>query len=272
VIPPDRATEDRAAAAAPPGHVTRHVFEASRIYPGTRRAFWTYLPARYDPASPASLMVFQDGEAYVDPEGWFKTTAALDRLIHAGRMPATVGVFVNAGHHGAELPAQWWNADNRSYEYDTTSDTYARFVLEELLPMATAGLSVTDDPDRRGLAGFSSGGIAAFTVAWERPDRFRRVLSHCGSFGNIRGGHEYPFRIRQTERRPLRVFLQSGAKDVDNEMGHWLLCNQQMEAALRFRGYDVRSAWGDGGHDGVHGGAILAESLEWLWRPADPAP
>lgn len=251
------------------GTVRQGVLEESRVYPGTRRAWWVYTPPGHDPAREAALMVFQDGEVYVAEDGWFRVPGVLDRLIAAGTMPPTVAVFVNAGHYGG-MPAAWHFAGNRSYEYDTMSDTYARFLEEDLLPAATRGMQITADPWRRAIAGFSSGGICAFTAAWERPDLFRLVLSHCGSFGNIRGGHEYPFRIRQTARRPLRVYLQSGANDVNNEMGDWLLCNRQMESALRFRGYEVACAWGDGGHDGRHGGAILAESLEWLWRPADP--
>lgn len=255
--------------AAPRGAVRRGVLETSRVYPGTRRDWWVYTPPGHDAAVEAALMVFQDGEIYVADDGWFRVPSVFDRLISAGRMPPVIGVFVNAGHHGDAAPPAWHFAGNRSYEYDTMSDTYARFLEQDLLPVATAGLTVTRDPARRAIAGFSSGGICAFTAAWERPDLCRLVLSHCGSFGNVRGGHEYPFRIRQTARRPLRVFLQSGAQDIDNEMGHWLLCNMQMEAALRFRGYDVACAWGEGGHDGVHGGAILEDSLAWLWRPME---
>jgi enterochelin esterase family protein len=217
-------------------------------------------------------MVFQDGHAYVDPEGPFRAPVVLDNLIAAGDLPLIVAIFVDPGHLADELPpAPGWQPTpaNRSFEYDTLSDQYARFLLEELLPTVGRDLRLTDDPERRAIGGISSGGICAWTVAWERPDAFRKVLSHVGSFVNIRGGHVYPALIRKTPPKPLRVFLQGGAGDLDNEHGHWPLANQQMAAALRFAGYDYRFEFGEGGHSGAHGGAILPEALRWLWRDAD---
>jgi enterochelin esterase family protein len=154
-------------------------------------------------------------------------------------------------------------------EYYSLGDAYARFLIEELIPYTTArfGLNLTDDPRRRAIAGMSSGGIGAFTAAWERPDYFRKVLSHIGSFVNIRGGHVYPALIRKTERKPLRVFLQDGSNDLNNLHGNWPLANQQMASALAFAGYDFKFVFGDGAHNGKHGGAILPDSLRWLWRP-----
>ena len=112
----------------------------------------------------------------------------------------------------------------------------------------------------------SSGGICAWTVAWERPDQFGKVLSHIGSFTNIRGGHVYPALIRKTEPKPIRVFLQDGANDLNNRHGSWPLANLQMAQSLGFAGYDHRFVFGDGAHNGKHGGAILPDSLRWLWR------
>ena len=112
----------------------------------------------------------------------------------------------------------------------------------------------------------SSGGICAFTAAWERPDEFSKVLSNIGSFVNIRGGHNYEAMIRKTERKPIRVFLQDGTGDLDNQHGNWPLANQQMAAALKFKNYDYEFVMGDGAHTGKHGGAILPDSLRWLWR------
>ena len=140
------------------------------------------------------------------------------------------------------------------------------FLLDEMLPEVGRKYNLTKDPEGRAICGVSSGGICAFTVAWERPDQFRKVMSHIGSFTNIRGGHVYPALIRKTERKPLRVFLQDGSNDLDNGAGNWPLANQQMAAALKFAGYDYRFEFGDGGHTHKHGGALLPDSLRWLWR------
>lgn len=262
----------------PRGKVTHHVFRSPEVFPGTVREYWVYVPAQHVPAqhtgaqhdasTPAALMVFQDGHAYVSETGQFRVPIVFDNLIHQGAMPVTIAVFVNPGHHAAELPKPGWGGkDNRSVEYDTLSDAYARFLLDELLPEIGKTWRLTDDPERRAICGISSGGICAFTVAWERPDAFRKVLSHVGSFTNIRGGHVYPALIRKTTpRKPLRVYLQDGEKDLDNEHGNWWLSNQQMARALAFAGYDFHFEAGVGGHDGAHGGAILPDALRWLWR------
>jgi enterochelin esterase family protein len=252
-------------AGAPRGEVTpfQHV---STLFPEARRDYWVYVPQQYDPATPAAVMVFQDGRAYVSDEGFFRVPIVFDNLIHAGDMPVTVGIFLNPGHVGDAPPTTNWRASNRSFEYDTLSDRYARFLLEEILPEVGARWNLTDDPEQRAVCGMSSGGICAFTVAWERPDAFRKVLSHIGSFTDIRGGHVYPSHIRKQAPRPLRVFLQDGEADLDNENGNWWLGNLQMAAALRYRGYDYKFVGGDGGHTGEHGGAILPDSLRWLWR------
>ena len=188
-----------------------------------------------------------------------------DNLIHKGEMPVTIGIFINPGN----FPPSKEDAkgrSNRSYEYDSLSDEYARFLLEEILPEVGKSYKLTDDPNGRAIGGISSGGICAWTVAWERPDAFRKVLSHVGSFTNIRGGDVYPGMIRKTERKPIRVFLQDGSGDLDNLHGSWPLANLQMTAALRHMDYDYKLVFGDGGHNGRHGGAILPDSLRWLWR------
>jgi len=252
----------------PRGEVAEHVWR-SEVFPGTIRRYWVYVPAQYDGSSPAALMVFQDGHAYVSETGDFRVPIVFDNLIHAGDMPVTIGVFVDPGHLKDELPAEpGWRPtpENRSFEYDTLSDQYARLLLEEILPEVEKSYRITDDPDRRAIGGISSGGICAFTVAWERPDSFRKVLSHVGSFVNIRGGHAYAAIIRKTDRKPLRVFLQDGSGDLDNQHGNWPLANQQMAASLAFAGYDHKFVYGTGAHSGKHGGAILPDSLRWLWR------
>ena len=249
----------------PKGAVTQHTWSESKAYPGTVRDYWVYVPAQYDAATPASVMVFQDGEWYVDTERDFRVPVVFDNLIHRGAMPVTIGIFINPG---VIPPAggQGEPVKNRSVEYDTLSDAYARFLIEEILPAVGKDYKLTDDPEQRAIGGISSGGICAFTVAWERPDAFRKVLSHVGSFTNIRGGHVYPALIRKEEKRPIRVYLQAGEKDLDNAHGNWPLANLQMEKALAFAGYDYHFVMGTEGHNGKHGGAILPESLRWLWR------
>ncbi len=249
----------------PKGKIEKHTWR-SKIFDGTIREYYVYVPAQYDGSTPACVMVFQDGAAYVKEDGEHRTPIVFDNLIHKKEMPVTIGIFVNPGHKGDELPKQNWKADNRSFEYDTLSDQYARFLLEEILPEVGKRYKLSDDPTRRAIGGISSGGICAWTVAWERPDAFRKVLSHVGSFTNIRGGHVYPFLIRKTDPKPIRAFLQDGDKDLDNRHGNWWLSNLQMEAALKFAKYDHKFVGGHGGHNGAHGGQILPESLRWLWR------
>jgi enterochelin esterase-like enzyme len=254
----------------PRGEVTEHAWKASKVFPGTIRRYYVYVPEQYDAAKPAALMVFQDGHAYIDKEGDFRVPTVFDNLIHKGEMPVTIGVFVDPGHKKSELPPErGWRPqpENRSFEYDTLSGDYAEFLLTEILPAVGKEHPFTDDPESHAICGMSSGGICAFTVAWERPDAFRKVLSHIGSFANIRGGDRYPGMIRKgNKKRPMRIVLQDGSNDLDNEHGNWPLGNQQMYAALTFRDYDVTFVYGEGAHNGNHGGAILPESLRWLWR------
>ncbi|MFC7338559.1 alpha/beta hydrolase [Haloferula chungangensis] len=255
----------------PTGVVTRHEWR-SEIYAGTVREYFVYVPAQYDGKTPASVMVFQDGHTFVKEDGDYRVPVVFDNLIHAGKMPVTVAIMINPGVFGEKLSGkQGWNqpADmrsNRSVEYDTPDETYASFLEKEILPAVGELVNLTDDPDQRAICGNSSGGICAFTAAWERPDLFRKVVSHIGSFTNIRGGHHYPYLIRKTEKKPLRVFLQDGSGDLDNAHGNWWLANQQMEAALKFAKWDHKAVWGEGGHSGQHGGSIFPETLEWLWR------
>ncbi len=251
----------------PQGKVTRFVW-TSKVFEGTIRECWTYVPAQYDGTTPAAVMVFQDGHAYVDEKGQFRVPVVFDNLIHKKEMPVTVGVFVNPGHRSDQLPKPGWGGkDNRSFEYDSLSGQYAKFILEEILPEVEKTAKLSKEAKDRAICGISSGGICAFVAAWERPDAFGKVLSHVGSFTNIRGGHALPYLIRKAPTRPTRVFLQDGTNDLDNAHGSWPLGNQDMAAALKFKGWDYKIEWGEGAHSGVHGGAILPDSLRWLWRP-----
>jgi enterochelin esterase family protein len=169
----------------------------------------------------------------------------------------------------SELPEKrGWRPrpENRSREYDTVSGDYAEFLLTEILPEVERDYRITSNPDLRAICGNSSGGICAFSVAWHRPDQFRKVLSHIGSFVNIRGGHHYAAMIRKTDPKPIRVLLQDGENDLDNQHGNWPLANQQMAKSLAFADYDYKFVFGTGAHNGNHGGAIFPDSLRWLWR------
>ncbi len=248
----------------PRGTVTKATWQ-SQIYPGTVRDYWIYVPAQYDGTQPACLMVFNDGRSYVNSEGSFRVPTVFDNLIHRGEMPVTLGLFVNPG----VIPAAQEGQDSRktrSFEYDALGDRYARFLVDELIPDLAATYRISTNPECRAICGISSGGIAAFTVAWERPNSFRKVLCHIGSFTNIRGGNSYPYLLRKTEPKPLRIFLQEGLNDLDNLHGHWPLGNKEMAASLAFMDYDYRFVVGTERHNGRHGGAILPESLQWLWR------
>jgi len=251
----------------PHGEVKKAVFDTSQIFPGTTHDYWVYVPKQYDAAKPACLMVFFDGGGYVKPDGGTRVPVVFDNLIAKKDMPVTIGLFVQPGAFKAtEPPAK--DRSNRSFEYDSLGDANARFVVEELIPEATKGLNITPDPYGHAVAGISSGGIAAFTVAWEKPDYFRKVVSWIGSFTNIRGGYVYPTLIRKSKDspKPLRVFLQDGANDLDNLHGNWPLSSQEMAAALKFAGYDYQFEFGDGGHSGKHGSSLFPDTLRWLWR------
>lgn len=247
------------------GKVTQHSW-TSKIFDATVRDYYVYVPAKYDATKPTAVMVFQDGHAYVNKTGEFRVPVVFDNLMARGELPPIIGIFVDPGHRGDPLPKSRWSANNRSFEYDTLSDQYARFLLEELLPEVGKSYNLTTDPDQRAICGASSGGICAWTVAWERPDQFHKVLSHIGSFTNIRGGHVYPSLIRKTERKPIRIYLQDGENDVNNEHGNWWLANLEMESALKWSKYDLQTVWGKGAHNGNHGGAVLPDALKWLWR------
>jgi enterochelin esterase-like enzyme len=251
----------------PKGKLTHQKPWESQVFPNTRREWWVYVPAQYKDDQPACVMVFQDGGGYT---GFVPTV--FDNLIAKGEMPVTVAVFINPGTGPGE-----GGRGQRSVEYDTLSDRYARFLLEEILPEVEKTVKLRHDPESRAIAGISSGGICAWTVAWERPNEFRKVLSWVGSFTNIasgktrrEGGHNYEALIRKSPKKPIRVFLQDGANDLDNDNGNWPLANQQMAKALAFRNYDYQFVFGQGFHSNRHGRSILPDSLRWLWRDYKP--
>jgi enterochelin esterase-like enzyme len=233
----------------------------SNIFQGTTRDWWVYVPAQYTAANPAAVMVFQDGAGarqYVTP--------VFDNLIAKGDIPVMIGVFIEPGGIKAAR-------DNRSFEYDTLSDQYARFLLEEILPEVEKTTRLRRDAAGRGIAGQSSGAIAAFTVAWERPNEFSKVLSGIGSFTNIaagkslrEGGHNYAALVRRVPPKPIRIFLQDGANDLDNASGSWWLANQTLARSFAYAGYDHKFEQGLGFHNNNHMRAVLPDALRWLWR------
>jgi enterochelin esterase family protein len=262
VLGPD---SEKRAPGVPQGKVTQLKFESSNVFPNTTRDWWIYVPAQYTPDKPACLMVFQDGGGMVSETGAYRVPIVFDNLIAKKEIPVTIGVFINPGKFIGKDPKSKANS-NRSFEYDTLSPDYSKFLLEEILPIVQKDYKLTDNPDGWAICGNSSGGICAFTVAWERPDKFHKVVSHIGSFTNIRGGHNYEAMIRKTDAKPIRVFLQDGRNDLDNEHGNWPLANQQMDKALTYKGYDHKFVFGEGTHNGKHGASIFPDTMRWLWR------
>jgi enterochelin esterase family protein len=241
----------------PQGTLVEGELRSSRVFPGIRHRWWLHVPAQYDPADEAAVMVFQDGWMYLDPDGEVRAGIVFDNLIARGEMPVTIGVFVDPGEPG-----------NRNVEYDAADDAYATFLLTEILAAVQERYRIADDPERWAIAGGSSGGNCAFTAAWLRPDRFRRVISFLGSFAQMEGGNPYPELILASGTKPLRVFLQAATRDLnfDAPARNWFAENLRVAAALAERGYDLRFVLGDGGHDANHAGAILPDALRWIWR------
>jgi enterochelin esterase family protein len=264
----------------------------SKIFAGTVRRYWVFVPAQYAPQKPANVLVFQDGQRATNPEGALRVPQVMENLIHKGEMPVTIGIFITPGNLSEKYPDNLGvsNPDHRAPEYDALNDSYARFLIEEMLPEVGKRYRLTDDPEKRAIGGTSSGAICAFTVAWERPDAFRKVISLIGSYTSIGyrpatqgvplspGGDLYPTLIRKSPIKPIRIFLQDGSADLDNEHGNWFLANQQMLAAFAYANanaakqnvtgprYDVKHEWGDGAHSDAHGGAILPDIMRWVWR------
>ncbi len=245
----------------------------SKVFPGTVRDWWVYVPAAYKPDGTAALMVFQDGRGTTTPTGNWRVPIVFENLIARGEMPVTVAVMINPGNDPTKPKNAKGTATNRGFEYDSLGDRYARFLIEEILPVVEKQFPVSKDPAMRAISGSSSGGIAAFTVAWERPDQFGKVHSSVGSFVNLRGGDAYPALIRKTERKPIRVYLADVSGDLDNNFGNWPIANKQMHAALRYMGYDVHFEFAEGySHGSVHGGSVFPDALRWLWRKETPKP
>ncbi len=292
----------------PKGRLEGPIEFNSKVIGGTVRQYWVYVPAQYTGEKPAALLVFQDGQRALNPTGPLRVDQVLENLIHKKEIPVTIGLFITPGNLSEHYPNNlgMGNPNNRAEEYDALSDRYARMLIDELMPELRKKYKITDDPNGRVIGGTSSGAICAWTVAWERPDQFRKVISMIGSFtsigyrparGNqpmVPGGDFYPTLIRKSPIKPIRIFLQDGTNDLSNltdtkgfkpewtaltnEHGNWHLANEQMLSALEFANvnadrrkldgprYDIDHAWGDGNHSDNHGGSLLPDILRWMFR------
>jgi len=262
----------------PKGEIRGPFTLPSMAYPGTQHTYWIYVPAQYDAKKEASLMIFNDGQAFLAPTGNLRGFNVLDNLIYRREIPVMIAVFINPGRRPDQpepTPQNWGDRDtNRPTEYNSLDDRYARVIVDELLPVVYKDYNISKDPDQHGIGGASSGAIAAFTVAWERPTHFRKVLSIVGSFTNIRGGHQYADIVQKSEKKPIRIFLQDGRNDNRalnangnyDETRDWFYQNVRLMQALTTKGYEVNYAWGMNRHGQAMGGAIMPEMMRWLWR------
>lgn len=232
------------------------------VFPGTEREYQIYLPDGFakNGEQPAPFMVFQDGVVYQAP-------VVFDNLIAKKDIPPLIGIFIRPG----VVPAAHENAlprFNRSHEYDSVTDDYSRFLIEEFLPAIEKKhrFKLSTNGDHAAISGNSSGGICAFVAAWHRPDRFRRVFTGVGTYVGIHGADRFPVLLRKMEPKPLRIFLQSGTQDNNLYCGDWWMANQMMERSLAWAGYDVNHAWGEGGHNQKHASQVFPDAMRWLWR------
>ncbi len=262
----------------PHGKIVGPLTLPCKVYPGTAHTYWVYIPAQYEAAKPASLMIFNDGQAFKNEKGDARAQNVMDNLIHRREIPVMIGVFINPGKTPKQpepTPQEWGDrTTNRPTEYNTPDDKYAKVICDELMPALRKDYNISKDPEQHGIGGASSGAIAAWMVAWERPDEFRKVISIVGSFVNLRGGHVYPERVLAAEKKPIRAFFQDGRNDNRgtgrggnyDPKRDWFLQNVRLVEALTKKGYDVNYTWGIGLHGQKQGGAILPEMMRWLWR------
>jgi enterochelin esterase-like enzyme len=266
-------------AGVPKGEIRGPFTLPSNAYPGTQHTYWVYVPAQYDPAVAASLMIYNDGQAFMNPDGDLRAQNVMDNLIFRRELPVMIAVFINPGRTPEQPeanPKEWGDrTTNRPTEYNSLDDKYARVIVDELMPALYKDYNISKDPERHGIGGSSSGAIAAFTVAWERPNDFRKVLSNVGSFVDLRGGNAYPDIIRKSDKKPIRIFLCDGRNDNRgqrpgdpsyNQARDWFYQNVRMMQALAEKGYDLNYAWGMNRHGQKMGGAILPDMMRWLWR------
>ena len=261
----------------PKGRLVGPAVLPSEVFPGTQHTYWVYVPAQYDTNQPVALMIFNDGQAMIATNGDVRVPNVLDNLIWRREIPVMLAVFINPGRRPDQPepnPHDWGDRNtNRPEEYNRLNDKYARVIVDELLPVLKKQYHISPDPEMHAIAGASSGAIAAFTVAWERPEQFRKVISIVGSFVNLRGGDVYPEKVLASDRKPIRAFFVDGVNDNRALKGDkydptrdWHYQNVRLVEALTRKGYDINYTWGIGLHGQKQGGAILPEMMRWLWR------
>jgi enterochelin esterase-like enzyme len=254
-------------AGVPKGKVSEKLTITSKIYDGMKSDYWVYASPGVDPATPAPLMVWQDGAGLVGEYSGSRLFTVTENLVAQKLMPPIVYVLISPG-------LSTTGSAMRSIEYDTVSDKYPRFLMEEVLPEVEKMYKLRPDGYSRAISGSSSGGICAFNAAWLMPDHFSRVLSTVGSFTSIQwhpeqkleGGNVYPFKVRKEPKRNIRIWMSDGSDDLENNHGSWPMQNIQMANSLKFREYDFHFRFGTAAHGGAQQALDMPESLAWLWR------
>ena len=257
----------------PKGKFSEAKIIPSAVFPGTQHTYYVYVPAQYDPGKPTPIMIFNDGQAMMAEPGSVQGQNVLDNLIYRREIPVMLGVFINPGRRPDQpepTPRDWGDrTTNRAEEYNPPNDKYGRVIVEELMPALRKEYNISPDPDLHGILGASSGGCAAFAVAWFFPNDFRKVITIVGSFTSIRGEYIYPELVAEAEKKPIRIFMQDGRNDnrrPGNPTGDWFFQNVRLMNALTKKGYEVNYSWGMNNHGQKMGGAILPEMMRWLWR------
>jgi enterochelin esterase-like enzyme len=276
------------------GVLSEKITHVSKIYDGMKSDYWIYVPAEYDDKTPAALMIFQDGEGYIDRNGNNPALNVIDNLIAEKKIPVMICVFINPGDISGEpgtmtysfvksYSDKWHRTlldSMRSTLYDTVSDRYPRFLRDEILADVESRYNIRKDAYSRAITGLSSGGICAFNAAWQLPDQFSRVITWIGSFTSIQwkedpnnpdGGQDYPDKVSREPKRNVRVWMQDGSNDhEDARFGSWPLANLRMANALKQREYDFHFSVGKGTHNASHGAAEFPAEMVWLWRDYAP--
>ena len=280
---------------APSGTLSEKIVHTSKIYDGMKSEYWIYVPAQYDAKIATALMVFQDGGGYIHRDGNNSALNVVDDLIAQKKIPVMICVFINPGdisdspgtptYNFVKAYSDKWHRSlkdsMRSTLYDTVSDRYGRFLRDEILAEVEAKYNIRKDAYSRAITGLSSGGICSFNAAWQMPEQFSRVISWIGSFTSIQwkedpnvpdGGQDYPEKILRESKRNLRVWLQDGSDDQENDRyGSWPLANLRMANALKLKEYDFHFSFGKGAHNSGEGAAEFPEEMIWLWRGYDTA-
>jgi len=268
--------DSKAMDGVPKGHFVGPTTLPTQVFPGNFHTYWVYVPAQYDPAKPTPVMIFNDGQAFKKEPGSIQAQNVMDNLIWRREIPVMLGVFINPAHLPSEqeppdpVTGDWGDrGTRRPEEYNPPTDIYARVICDELMPALKKDYNISPDPDLHGICGASSGGCAAFAVAWFRPNEFHKVITIVGSFTSLKGEYIYPELVAASEKKPIRMFMQDGRNDnrrPGNPNGDWFYQNVRLMKALTAKGYDVNYAWGMNNHGQSMGGTILPEMMRWLWR------